>query len=342
MIVDCHMHIFQFLGGSAGFPSVERHLSYVRGAQSMPIRRKHDGAVMSGPVDWGRSEGFRADRLGRYEWTFDGEEYYVQQFSPSLQAMESSPEFVLAQMEHAGIDVCVLQHDNIYGRYNDLFGETMRKYPGRFLGLAKIEESEAATSAQLEALHYCAGELGLPGLFFQQGGFPSPGSIEWSEDGYVPFWDEVHRLGLVVYLHGMRDYVAMARLARRYPETTFIFSLPSGRFAREGYAHVPADIDALMRLPNVLAEICPIAYGFYCEYPYVEMHPTIRPLYEEYGGTKFCWGSDMPNLERFCTYLQGLDFLRHHCPFITRGDMELILGRNAARIFQLSDNSGEE
>ena len=43
----------------------------------------------------------------------------------------------------------------------------------------------------------------------------------------------------------------------------------------------------------------------------------------------------MPNLERFCTYLQGLDFLRRHCGFITRDDMPLILGGNLARVFGL-------
>ena len=114
-----------------------------------------------------------------------------------------------------------------------------------------------------------------------------------------------------------------------------MFNLPGGRFAREGQHHVPNDVDALMRLPNVLVEICPIAYGFYAEYPYTEMHPTIRPLYEAYGGAKLCWGSDMPNLERFCTYLQGVDFLRRHCPFISREDMRLILGANAARAFRV-------
>src|SRR5262249_24339509 len=182
-------------------------------------------------------------------------------------------------------------------------------------------------------------ELGLPGLFFQQLGFPTPDATVWGDDAYVPFWNEVSRLGLVVYLHGMRHHGAMAGLARRFPDTTFLFSLPSGRFAREGRHHIPEDIDGLMRLPNVLAEICPIAYGFSYEYPYTEVHPTIRPLYETYGGSKFCWGSDMPNLERFCTYLPGLDFLRRHCPFIAREDMGMILGANAARAFHLTDEA---
>lgn len=303
----------------------------------MPIRRRRDGAVIGRAIDWERVTDFRAERLGRYEWRLDGEEYYVQQVSPSLQTMESSPEFMLAEMEHAGVDVAILQHDNIYGRYNRLFAETMRTYPGRFVGLLKIEESAAAEPGQITSLRRNAEELGLPCLFFQQAGLPNPHSTEWADaDSFRPFWVAVQQLGLVVYLHGMSDYAAMARHFRRYPQTTFTFSLPSARWAREGKRHIPEPVADLMSQPNVLAEICPIAFGFSCEYPYTEMHPTIQPLYEEYGGGKFCRGTDMPNLERFCTYLQGLDFLRRHCRFISREDMPRILGGNAARAFGLA------
>ena len=37
-----------------------------------------------------------------------------------------------------------------------------------------------------------------------------------------------------------------------------------------------------------------------------------------FGASKLVWGSDMPNLERFCTYRQCVDYVRKHCPFLTR------------------------
>jgi predicted TIM-barrel fold metal-dependent hydrolase len=305
----------------------------------MPVRRKRDGAIIADPIPWERVENFRAARFGRYEWSLDGDEYYVQQFSPSLQTMESSPEFLLAHMDYVGIDAAVLQHDAIYGRYNELFAEIQARYPGRFVGLAKIDEAMACAPDCVRTLRNHAEEYHLKGLFFQQAGFPHAGSTVWADDEFDAFWCTVQELRLPVYLHGMDDYRAMARLAGRFPETTFMFLLPQGRFPREGRCHIPDHIHALMALPNVLAEICPIAYGFSYEYPYVEVQPTLRPLYEEFGGGKFCWGSDMPNLERFCTYLQGLDFLRTHCAFISREDMRLILGENAARVFHLDPAS---
>jgi predicted TIM-barrel fold metal-dependent hydrolase len=47
------------------------------------------------------------------------------------------------------------------------------------------------------------------------------------------------------------------------------------------------------------------------------------------------WGSDMPNVERFCTYRQSLDYVRRYCDFLTSRDMDLILGANAARLYGL-------
>ena len=48
---------------------------------------------------------FRVGRFGRFEWTSDGEDLYLQFFPPSLQAMASPAEFMLQQMARAGVDI---------------------------------------------------------------------------------------------------------------------------------------------------------------------------------------------------------------------------------------------
>jgi hypothetical protein len=44
----------------------------------------------------------------------------------------------------------------------------------------------------------------------------------------------------------------------------------------------------------------------------------------------------MPNVERFCTYRQSLDYVRRHCGFLSPGEMEQFLGGNLARVFAIS------
>src|SRR5207244_5776982 len=159
-----------------------------------------------------------------------------------------------------------------------------------------------------------------------------------------PFWDEVQKLGVMVYLHGFfEEWRNIANLAERYPGVPIVHTIPTWNFPREGIGRTPRegkirirqDIRDLLGLPNVYFEITPIAYGAAFEYPYTEAIQSFLPYYEELGGSKFMWGSDMPNLERCCLYLQGIDYLRRHWNFISGPDKALILGGNAARVFNL-------
>jgi len=47
------------------------------------------------------------------------------------------------------------------------------------------------------------------------------------------------------------------------------------------------------------------------------------------------WGSDMPNVERFCTYRQSLDYVRKYCPFLAAREKDLILGDNCAAFYDI-------
>ena len=43
----------------------------------------------------------------------------------------------------------------------------------------------------------------------------------------------------------------------------------------------------------------------------------------------------MPNVERFCTYRQSLDYVRRHCAFLSATEKDAVLGGNIAELFGL-------
>jgi predicted TIM-barrel fold metal-dependent hydrolase len=54
------------------------------------------------------------------------------------------------------------------------------------------------------------------------------------------------------------------------------------------------------------------------------------------GASRLAWGSDMPNVERNCTYRQSLEYLpRILSGVVPSNDLDLILGENMARLFGL-------
>jgi hypothetical protein len=40
----------------------------------------------------------------------------------------------------------------------------------------------------------------------------------------------------------------------------------------------------------------------------------------------------MPNVERFCTYTQCVDYVRRHCGFLTAAEKDAILGGTMAEL----------
>jgi predicted TIM-barrel fold metal-dependent hydrolase len=72
----------------------------------------------------------------------------------------------------------------------------------------------------------------------------------------------------------------------------------------------------------------PINLGGLWDYPYPEAQTLIRGLRDKFGVEKLIWGSDMPNVERFCTYRQSLDYVRRYCSFLSEEEKEKILGTN--------------
>jgi predicted TIM-barrel fold metal-dependent hydrolase len=80
----------------------------------------------------------------------------------------------------------------------------------------------------------------------------------------------------------------------------------------------------------------PNTWGGAWEYPYPEAPSLIQGMRDQFGADKLVWGSDMPNVERFCTYLQSVDYVRRHCSFLNAREKAGILGENIDAVLGIS------
>ena len=163
---------------------------------------------------------------------------------------------------------------------------------------------------------------------------------------FHPFWDRVRDLRIPIFwfvtssVPGRDSYMAelraFSRWLERYQDVPVVFThgLPLFRFMESGSISIPEEAWKAFDAPNVIAEVLiPIFQGAIWEYPYVEAQPVVREYYERMGAGRLAWGSDMPNVELHCTYLQSLRYLTEHCDFIPPEDMAKISGGNIARLF---------
>lgn len=345
MIIDCHMHVFPFLGGTCEWESQEAHLDYL---QKFMYGAARPDAVAK-PNFWTAKLdiNFSVGKYGRMEWIENGVDYYRQFMPPSLQEQIAPPEFILAQMEHAGVDMSVLQNCKLYGKLNTYFAEAVKKYPDRFMGTGEIDEFKADSPREIEKLHYIVKELKFTSLFYEAVrfmGIDEPAGF--IDKKFDRFWKEVGDMGIAVlwnftsskkHLEQMRG---LARWADKYPGIQSLVSMGFcvRPYLENGKVKYPKELfDIYVKRPNLHAELVyPIQTGLPgWDYPYPEANQLIKEQYEILGPSKLAWGSDMPNVERNCTYKQSLTHLTRYCDFIKPKDMELILSGNIARIMKI-------
>lgn len=360
-VVDCHAHILPSFASASGFSSAEEHLLYIQRAMhthgSQPVRRARDHAITRTPTLWdpedpspaGRYDvAFHVGRNGRFEWSKDGENYYIQFMPPTLQTMEAPVDFMINQMDYAGIQTAVLQNDHIYGSLNHYFSDALKQYPDRFIGLAQVEEPLAFQDDQIESLQLSIKELGLRGLYFTTSTFFSVGYAYYYDDTrFTSFWDEVERLRLPVfwvfptsspigdYREEMRRFQAWSE-AHPSVDSVLVHGIPDPPFlGSDGRLALPDWMLTLVRDFPVHAEILyPLRWGGVWDYPYPQAHDRIRYYYDTFGPEKLMWGSDMPNVERYCTYRQTLTYFSDYCDFIPPSDKQKMLADNTLKLFR--------
>jgi predicted TIM-barrel fold metal-dependent hydrolase len=351
-IVDSHVHIFPNLDGPSGFASQAEHRRFLQlymATHGEPVRRLRDHGAVSGQTLYTapltsperlRDVNFRVGRFGRLEWTADGEDLYLQFFPPSLQTLESPPEFMLQQMARAGVDRAVLQNARLYGRLDDHFADAVRRYPDRFIGLTDVDEANAHTDVQIGKLRRAVRELGLRGLYYANRALFTAGYARMFDDPvFDPFWEEVRGLAIPVFweIIGVPDatdpsqlMAAVVRLNRWCQRWPGIRGIWTHGFVPALLAEMPEPLEELLAREQLMVEILyPIHWARTHDYPFAELRPSLETLCRRVGANRLVWGSDMPNVERNCTYRQSLAYLpRLADGLMTSAELDRVLGLN--------------
>lgn len=364
MIIDCHAHVFQSWEGACGHPSSEIHRRYIQKVQtrtSARVYRARDGKQFSGALlfkdgdnSWSglKDVNFRIGNYGRLDFTIDGEDYHSQYMPVGMQQIVAPPELMLAQMLDAGVDHTVLQTGWGYGAMNDYNAFAQNQYPDKFTAMLQVDEARAYTDENLREFDRAYRTLGLRAVYFALDGYARHGfDIAFDDPRMDAFWSKVDAAGLPVFFEATpipdyreADYIrimsALHGLMRRYRTIRWILVMgpPVALFGKSGKWEFPDDVLAAYRHENMLIEVMfPITWGGKWDYPYPEAQALIQDMHDKFGSAKLIWGSDMPNVERFCTYRQSLDYVRRYCNFLKPGEKDAILGGNIDALLRISE-----
>ena len=269
-------------------------------------------------------------------WSDDSDRY---PFSPEIGPGPTQPgsvELLLETMAGVGVDRACLVQSIHYLYDNSYTADCLRRFPGRFAGVALVDRTAPDAAARLEQL---VGERGFSGFRIHLTRPEDP--AEWAAADQYPVWETAARLGACVQAFGpAQAQLAIEPMIAHFPSVRVVLDHNGGAPVEE--APPSAGLDAVLslaRYDNVYLKLTPQAARATDAYPFAGQHASYQALLRAYGPRRLMWGTDFPHILADIGYRRGLELFRDHMPFLTDSDKEWLLGGTALEFWRFGDPS---
>ncbi len=140
-------------------------------------------------------------------------------------------------------------------------------------------------------------------------------------------WPAAERAGIPIALLAGNFLPLVGQIAERHPKLKLIvdhFGRPIGVQPDAVWANLN-ELLALAKHPNVAVKATGAPSYSAEAYPYRDVHPHLRQLYDAFGPERLFWGTDITRMP--CTWRQCVTMFTEELPWLTARDKELIMGR---------------
>lgn len=300
------------------------------------------------------------DTLGRPTWEVGGKRYMKGNCPPhiAVQANAYHMEQLLTAMDFTDVAISVLHHHPAWGDLTPLHREAWRRYPHRFRRLVTIPDLVSPPSDMKAALAYIDAELAFGGVIGFQF-FTEVFEGEWAGKDMKPIWDHLSERQVAVWFTCLKGNVKqftagaeelfranfdkIVTWCKEYPDTDTVIThgLPWRSYLhadRKGIGPLPKWVFKASECPRLhLQLIIPACVGDVFDFPYKEVNPMIERLAKRIGAKQLLFGTEMPLMERFCTYGQGVRHIAFYCDFLNPEERTQVLGANMRRLIDRAD-----
>ena len=241
--------------------------------------------------------------------------------SPPHLARPYLVEEAIRDMDAAGVDGALIHPPASWDPdSNEQAAEAVAAYPTRFaiMGNPPLDRPESPS--------LIAAWKSRPGMLGYRFYFNKPENRSWPIDGTLDWlWPAAEKAGTPLALLAGDWLPQLGEIARRHPGLKLIVDHMGALRGAKGNAAFPkmGELTALAKLPNVAVKLT--GGPFYAEapYPFRDLHPHYRAMYEAFGPNRLFWGTDitkMPCSWKECvTHMDAIDW-------IPAADKRLIMG----------------
>jgi len=143
------------------------------------------------------------------------------------------------------------------------------------------------------------------------------------------------------------DYEKVIAWCKRYPDTDVVLThgLPWRSWLQNentSMGVVPEKLLQVFACPRVhLQLLIPLRLGDTFDFPFSQANGMLAQLAKSIGAERLLYGTDMPMLERYCTYSQSVTHIARYFDFLTPKERALVLGGNCRRLLDAADKALE-
>lgn len=232
-------------------------------------------------------------------------------------------EDLLQAMDEAGVDRTVIVPSMVEGDRNDLALDAARMHLDRFAVMGRLDPTAPESHGKLATWRAQPGMLGLRFSFDAPLFRPllTEGCMNW-------VWREAENAAVPIYvLVKPSDLQLIDAVAAKHPVlklTMDHLALPLDKKDDEAFR----DLDHLLALAkhsNVAVKVSSLPNFSTEPYPYRNLHPYIRRVYDAFGPKRMFWGSDLTRLHG--TYRQCITMVTEEMKWLSKDDLAWIMGR---------------
>jgi len=230
---------------------------------------------------------------------------------------------VLGWMDEGGISAAIIVPPSWEGDRNDLAIDAAREHPARFAVMGRVNPDAPGLRESLGSWR------GQPGMLGVRLALHTPELRQpFVEGRYDWMWDELeaHAIPVMVLIH--HPYMPMIdAIAAKHPRLKIVvdhLGLVNGE--KDDVAFRGLDrLLALGKRPNVAVKSSALPCYTAERYPYPGLQKHLKRVYDAFGNRRMFWGTDQSRSP--IGYREGVELFTKHTPFLTRSDLEWVMGK---------------
>jgi len=266
-------------------------------------------------------------------WTLDPRFPFHHPERPNLKVDMAAPiENEVDEMREFGLKYAVLINPRYYGWDNSYISDSLHRYPKLFVAHGLIDPLDPNVA---DRLRYWVVERGFQGMRFSP--LYHPQSTWLNSKEHYALWRVAEKLGAVFNFYILPHQMPMLEdMAGRFPGVKIVVD-HLGKPDLKAADPWPEfrKMFRLKKFPQVwISASEPYELSLTKQFPYRDTYPFFKATYEEFGGAQLIWGTGYPRPRWELPMDKELEFVDSALDFYTPQDRELLLGKNALRIWK--------